>query len=264
MEKIAESLSILPDPGAECPNNLERAFQYISDDSRSVTQFVTSPNNPLGELHLVCRSSLLLDCLMIPLQNAGVSSKVFGYRSVGEWENSENTKNNAVVILCGLGNENARRTIEFDLPRVCGISGDAKVIIISDIEDAFQVGRSLELGARGFIGTTSSVDIVLAAIRLISAGGSFIPPQSLRKSLSEIAKPEATLLDSDGLTRRQVEIIGCLRHGDKNKTIAKKLNIEESTVVAHIQNIMRKLKAKNRTEIIYILENISLEKRDEL
>ncbi|MGO4339667.1 LuxR C-terminal-related transcriptional regulator [Labrys sp. KB_33_2] len=261
MEKIAESLGILPDAEAESQGNLESPLQYVSNNSRAVTQFITSSISSLGELHLVCRSSLLLDCLMIPLKNANVSSGVFGYRSVGEWESSENTKDNAVVILCGLGNENARRTIEFDLPRVCDVSGDAKVIIISDIEDTFQVSRSLELGARGFIGTTSSVDIVLAAIRLISAGGSFIPPQSLRKSLSDIAKPETTLLDSAGLTRRQVEIIGCLRRGDKNKTIAKKLNIEESTVVAHIQNVMRKLKAKNRTEVIYILDNNLLKKR---
>lgn len=57
-------------------------------------------------------------------------------------------------------------------------------------------------------------------------------------------------------TQRQEEVIRELRRGKANKIIAYELNLRESTVKVHIRNIMKKLKATNRTEVAYKLSEM--------
>ena len=52
-------------------------------------------------------------------------------------------------------------------------------------------------------------------------------------------------------TMREAGVVEALRQGKPNKIIAYELNLCESTVKVHIRNIMKKLKATNRTEIAY-------------
>ena len=52
-------------------------------------------------------------------------------------------------------------------------------------------------------------------------------------------------------TTRQAEVVEALRRGKANKIIAYELKMQESTVKVHVRNVMRKLKAKNRTEVVY-------------
>jgi DNA-binding NarL/FixJ family response regulator len=53
-------------------------------------------------------------------------------------------------------------------------------------------------------------------------------------------------------TTRQLAVIAALRKGKANKIIAYELNMRESTVKVHVRNIMKKLKARNRTEVAYL------------
>nr|WP_246482341.1 LuxR C-terminal-related transcriptional regulator [Methylopila capsulata] len=53
-------------------------------------------------------------------------------------------------------------------------------------------------------------------------------------------------------TARQAAVVDALRQGKANKIIAYELNMRESTVKVHVRNIMRKLKAKNRTEVAFM------------
>ena len=57
-------------------------------------------------------------------------------------------------------------------------------------------------------------------------------------------------------TRRQVAVIDALRKGKANKIIAYELNMCESTVKVHVRNIMKKLNAKNRTEVAYLASGL--------
>ena len=56
----------------------------------------------------------------------------------------------------------------------------------------------------------------------------------------------------EGFTQRQSQILDCLRRGMANKLIAYELGMCESTVKVHIRNIMKKLKATNRTQVAYL------------
>ena len=91
----------------------------------------------------------------------------------------------------------------------------------------------------------------MAALRLISAGGTFVPANALR---STAAKPDdqpegERQRRSDGrdLTPRELSVIDLLREGKPNKLIAARLDMQESTVKVHVRSILKKLNATNRT-----------------
>lgn len=57
-------------------------------------------------------------------------------------------------------------------------------------------------------------------------------------------------------TQREVDVINALTQGKPNKIIAYELNLRESTVKVHIRNIMKKVDAKNRTEVIFKISDL--------
>jgi DNA-binding NarL/FixJ family response regulator len=65
-------------------------------------------------------------------------------------------------------------------------------------------------------------------------------------------------------TQRQAEVAQALRRGKANKIIAYELNLRESTVKVHIRNIMKKLKATNRTEVAFKINKLMTEENSAL
>jgi DNA-binding NarL/FixJ family response regulator len=125
-------------------------------------------------------------------------------------------------------------------------------MIISFHEEMSEITAAIELGARGFIPASLGLNAVVAAIRLASHGGVFIPTSSILQLRDRVA-PEAAAGDDGGFTARQKAVAEALRRGKPNKLIAYELNMCESTVKVHIRRIMKKLEARNRTEASYKL-----------
>lgn len=130
----------------------------------------------------------------------------------------------------------------------------ASIMIICDREDPGHIAQALRQGIRGYISTTLTSRILIRAISLVQAGGTFIPACVLTGALLqkpivlEAAKVEVMVPDFFGLTRRQWEVLNQLRQGRQNKVIAHELKMRESTVKVHIRQIMRKMQVNNRTE----------------
>jgi len=57
-------------------------------------------------------------------------------------------------------------------------------------------------------------------------------------------------------TARQAAVVEALRRGKANKVIAYELNMRESTVKVHVRNIMKKLKARSRTEVAFMANEL--------
>ncbi|MFC2254962.1 DNA-binding response regulator [Labrys portucalensis] len=201
----------------------------------------------IPNIEVICTNILTLESVTRCIELANISHHVNGYSSVLEW--TQNTRDECLIILCSLGSAETHRVIEHDLLEVMSINPKSKVIIISDLEQSHQISRSLEIGAKGFIGMSSTFEIVLAAIRLVWAGGQFIPVSSLGGAGPMVGETSVNTARGGKLTQRELEIIKCIRRGERNKIIAATLNIKESTVGVHIRNIMRKLEAKNRTDL---------------
>jgi DNA-binding NarL/FixJ family response regulator len=104
--------------------------------------------------------------------------------------------------------------------------------------------------------------MVIQVIRLVLAGGTFIPPGVLEAGEASDDSGDSQEFEPGPrrylaeLTPRQGEVFELLRQGKSNKLIAYELGMQESTVKVHVRQIMRKLKAINRTHAVFLAEAI--------
>lgn len=135
------------------------------------------------------------------------------------------------------------------------------VIVLSGSEDVDLMRSLMEIGVLGFIPKAYSPEVMLSAIRLVMAGGVYIPPLLLANAQaqgwqpSEAAAPPADPARGiDGLrkllTERQIDVMRLLSQGKPNKLIARDLGISEGTVKIHLAAIFRALNVRNRVEAV--------------
>lgn len=123
------------------------------------------------------------------------------------------------------------------------------VIMLTLSEEADDLLKALQLGAKGYLLKNSNVDYLVNAIRLIAQGGTAIQPEmtsTLVAGLRQNKKEETE--EKEQLTLREKEVLKLVSSGQSNKEIARKLDIGESTVKFHIQSILRKLNLSSRVQ----------------
>lgn len=135
------------------------------------------------------------------------------------------------------------------------------VIVLSGSEDAELMRSLMEIGVLGFIPKAYSPEVMLSAIRLVLAGGVYIPPLLLASAQAQGWQPaEAAPVLADParaidglrnlLTERQIDVMRLLSQGKPNKLIARDLGISEGTVKIHLAAIFRALNVRNRVEAV--------------
>lgn len=122
------------------------------------------------------------------------------------------------------------------------------LVILSATEDAALVRELIALGVSGFVPKSDAAAVMLQAIRLILAGGTYAPLRFMADAPAD--RGGAPAAGSLGLTPRQVEVLGLLARGLPNKSIARELGLSEATVKVHLLAIFRVLQARNRTEAV--------------
>lgn len=134
------------------------------------------------------------------------------------------------------------------------------IILLSDREESAHVAAALGYGVRGLIPTALGAGVVAEAVRLVGAGGTFVPASAVVHALSVrqdgTGRARGGSGRATGLTPRECEVLNLLREGKPNKIIAAALDLQETTVKIHVRHIMKKLKARNRTEAALIAERV--------
>ena len=130
-------------------------------------------------------------------------------------------------------------------------------VVLSAFNDRDNVVRALELGAVGFIPKSSTREVMQSALRLVFAGGVYIPPDILPPrddsklpDKSRSAQSRAHSPRDLGLTERQVEVLSLMMEGKSNKLICRALGLAEPTVKNHVTAILKALNVENRTEAV--------------
>jgi DNA-binding NarL/FixJ family response regulator len=177
--------------------------------------------------------------------------------SVTEWRSVADDASPLAAILLNIGGKCADDPVVADQVRSLSAEFQVPVILLADSVDLLQIIKALEYGAKGYIPSSVSIDVCIEAIALSLAGGIFLPASSVlaMRTVLEVEAPQVRPLESM-FTARQVEVVTALRRGKANKIIAYELNLRESTVKVHIRNIMKKMKASNRTEVAYKLNDL--------
>lgn len=124
---------------------------------------------------------------------------------------------------------------------------DARLLVITaEVDDELLVQLFLA-GIAGLVPKASSGAILEAAIRLVMAGGRYLPPRviTLMNAVSSVAT-DANLR----LSYRQVEVLGKIADGASNKEIARALCLSPATIKAHVAALLAALGVANRTEAV--------------
>lgn len=173
--------------------------------------------------------------------------------------------------------------VDLTMPGMEGVAGVADVrarfpavpvVVMSGHEDPRQVRDLLATGIAGFLPKSATPDVMLAALRLVLAGGIYVPPLLLQAGAAAVAEaspapvpqvaPAAAATDgaprpgpaspppqqSRPLPPRQQEILDMLALGVSNKEIARTLGVSEATVKSHLVRLFDALGVRNRTAAV--------------
>jgi DNA-binding NarL/FixJ family response regulator len=131
---------------------------------------------------------------------------------------------------------------------------DTRIIVLTTFELDEYVFDALRHGASGFLLKDTKPDELVAAIKLVAAGGALLSPSVTRRVISEFAagpsravKPHPQL---GTLTQRELEIVGLVGQGLTNDEIAGQLVVSPATARTHVSRAMIKLGARDRAQLV--------------
>lgn len=170
--------------------------------------------------------------------------------------------------------------LDLKLPDTTGLEGlhairqvfdGVPVALLSGEENTQVIRNAIAAGAMGFVPKSASSQVLLAAMRLILAGGTYLPPHVFASwpppSSNETPQTGAIEADQGGLARqpdvarltdRQLEILMKAVQGKPNKVIARETNLAEGTVKAHLSAAFRMINVSNRTEAVFKAAQLGL------
>jgi DNA-binding NarL/FixJ family response regulator len=119
-----------------------------------------------------------------------------------------------------------------------------RIIILTSFEGDADIERALAAGARGYVVKGTARDELLGAIRAVHAGRRHIP--------GSVAEKLAEHLGSEKLSQRELQVLGQIALGKRNKEIGAVLGIAEDTVKMHVKNVLEKLGVNDRTEAVTV------------
>jgi DNA-binding NarL/FixJ family response regulator len=160
----------------------------------------------------------------------------------------------AAFDLAALHTDIALVLLDINLPDMNGLAAldrfglrhpDVPVIMLSGLEDPAVMRQCFDRGAAGFLPKSSMSEVLLQAVRLVLAGGTYVPPEML-----SAAAPRTPTPDALNITPRQQDVLQLIVDGLSNKEIARELDLSEQTVKAHVTMILRALHVDTRTQVV--------------
>jgi len=117
-----------------------------------------------------------------------------------------------------------------------------RVLVLTTFDGDEEIYQALKAGARGYLLKDTGSEELVAAIRGVHAGKRWIPPAVADRLAQRVAGSQ--------LSSREVEVLSLVAAGNSNKRIARRLGITEGTVKGHVNSILGKLAADDRTEAV--------------
>jgi DNA-binding NarL/FixJ family response regulator len=120
----------------------------------------------------------------------------------------------------------------------------ARIVVLTAYKGDVQALRAFRAGAVGYLLKNMLRKELLDTIRIVDSGRRRIPP--------EIARELGEHIVDDELSEREIEVLKLIATGTSNKIIASQLSLAETTIKTHVQNILLKLDANDRTHAVTI------------
>jgi NarL family two-component system response regulator LiaR len=127
--------------------------------------------------------------------------------------------------------------------RVTERAPGVRVIALTASTDEARMMGALRAGAVGYVRKDAEPELLLAAVRAVARGKTYIDPSVSRQILQSTASP-------DDLTPREIDVLRQIALGRSNKEIADALAIGDETVKTHVGNVFSKLEVENRAQAV--------------
>ena len=158
--------------------------------------------------------------------------------------------------------------LDLNMPGISGLEAvkiiveempGVRVLMLTVSEDAQDLMDALRAGASGYLLKNIETDTLIEAIRKAAQGESVVSQQMTAKLIQGVREqPKAAQIsiDREKFSPRERDILNCLARGESNKEIARGLDLAESTVKIHVQNIFKKLNMSSRVQVaLYAAEH---------
>jgi two-component system, NarL family, nitrate/nitrite response regulator NarL len=150
----------------------------------------------------------------------------------------------------------------------------ARIVVVGDRIETKGVMSALEAGARGYLSDNMTSEVLVKALELVMLDETVLPAQFAKDLTRQLAQQqdvpactssrphapetETKVQQTPALSTREAAILKRLMQGSSNKAIAYKMAITEATVKVHVKSILRKIRARNRTQAaMWAVTNLS-------
>ena len=155
------------------------------------------------------------------------------------------------VAMPGGGGLGATREISAAMP-------DVAIVMLTASEDIDDLFAAIKAGARGYLLKNLEAAELRGMLEAVARGEAAITPAIAARMLTELARPAVPAVqaaasgprDPDRLTERELDVLSLVVAGRRNKEMAVELGISENTVKFHLRNILDKLHAQSRAEMV--------------
>lgn len=242
------------------PSAQNRSLKSIDEDVSDEAQLINSVDArlrvPARMPSLTLATSLIAvvdehvftrSCITKWLKDCGESVNVISFATVEDC-----IKNSSDVdLILYYEHENVYDPSDILIHSIRKLLQICPVIVLAATESPDLLIKAFETGVRGYIPTASTpAELLVEIIHLVRAGGTFVPPSSLYLHRIKRRHQIPNTVTDQRFTPRQTDVLNQLTQGKANKIIAYELAMSESTVKVHVRNIMKKMNASNRTEVV--------------
>lgn len=150
---------------------------------------------------------------------------------------------------------------------------DLSVVVLSSSDRASDVIQAIDLGAMGFLPKRMTTEDLADALRLVMAGGIFVPTMTVNP-VRDADEPEPAAshaapapgeslpsFEELGITPRQADVLTLLLQGKSNKDIARRLGLSVETIKDHVQAVLRALGVSSRTQAVLAVGQMTQKRR---
>jgi DNA-binding NarL/FixJ family response regulator len=201
------------------------------------------------------KQRLARDCISEQLATHLPEWTIEPLAAVCELREDEDWSRASLVIFNTHGESLRNADVAGEMAMIAKATAGSALVVMSELDDATEVLLAAQFGARGYLPAGLPFRQVMAAVRFINEGGTYIPVCVLAAS-SGLQTSPAQPMDERGkpieFSPRQIQVVERLQQGKQNKIIAYELGMCESTVKVHIRHIMKKLNARNRTQVVLL------------
>ena len=194
---------------------------------------------------IIERDAFHRDCLLYSVASHW-PGEAGAYASLSEFAQVHADRGPTVVLLSSISLSQGEADAELAL--LMDLDPPVRSMVLAKADDLNEAYAALSQGANGYISMSAGFEVFIQALRFVAAGGTYVPPQCLLLARqAQAVEPEHEA--ENAITTRELAVIKAIRQGKPNKVIAYELNMCESTVKVHVRHIMKKLHARNRTEV---------------